>query len=137
MTNQYDAEGRALLTVRTAYPDRAGIGDLLSHTTYDAAGRVKTTRSVSAGVHTFTYDAAGNRLSETKPGGDVLTMAYDPLGRVTKRLRSARTAVSTAACTVTWQSPWFTSLETRSSAIWPPTASRSGATSPRRATSRV
>src|SRR6185369_13060320 len=54
-----------------------------SSTSYDAAGRVSSTRTLAGILSTYGYDDAGRRTSVTDPLNHATTFAYDNAGNQT------------------------------------------------------
>lgn len=104
----YDPDGNVL---RVCAPRQFTEGDSIcdgdarygQHSTYDTAGRVRTTtryRDTTALVATTGYDADGNPVSVTDPNGHTATSVFDLLARKQSTTVPRATGVSH---TTTWQ----------------------------------
>lgn len=88
----FDADGQDTLVQRSALPDTAHVGIIMTRAHYDAAGRLVA--SVGAGglsnVDSTVYDEAGNAVKTITRNGDTLSMTYDAVNRLTQRIASPR-----------------------------------------------
>jgi RHS repeat-associated protein len=96
VTNQYNLDGTLKSVTRQMSPDLAELGEMVSSTFYDAAGRVTRTVSPGSGADSTTYVGNGRELRYRPRGCDMaaceIVTYFDVLGRDSIRIVPERSS---------------------------------------------
>jgi len=91
----YDSAGLVRRVTRTARPDRANVGSLVTRMGYDPAGRKVADTATDGAADAYHYDADGHVIEHDTRNGMVVTWQYDALGELSARQMTAGTTPGT------------------------------------------